>query len=74
MDEEEENITNAAIQYLILHDKEELEDLMEGIKDEIDAEFMEIVLGIEKFLEEFFVDEFFVDEETIRSQINALLN
>ena len=27
--------------------QEELEDLMEGIKDEIDAEFMDIVLGIE---------------------------
>ena len=72
-DEEEENMTNAAIQYLILHDKEELEDLMEGIKDEIDAEFMDIVLGIEKLLEEFCVEEF-VDGETIRSQINALLN
>ena len=63
----------AALQYLILHDKEELEDLMKGIKDEIDAEFMDIVLGIEKLLEEFFVEEF-VDGETIRSQINALLN
>ena len=50
-------MTNAAIQYLILHDKEELEDLMEGIKDEIDAEFMDIVLGIEKLLEESFVEE-----------------
>ena len=55
-DEEEDNMTNAAIQYLILHDKEELEDLMEGIKDEIDAEFMDIVLGIEKLLEEYFVE------------------
>ena len=73
-DEEEENMTNAAIQYLMLHDKEELEDLMEGIKDEIDAEFMDIVLGIEKLLEEFFVEEFFADGETNRSQINALLN
>ena len=49
-DEEEENMTNAAIQYLILHDKEELQDL---IKDEIDGEFMDIVLDIEKLLEEF---------------------
>ena len=72
-DEEEENMTNAAIQYLILHDKEELQDLMEEIKDEIDAEFIDIVLDIEKLLEEFFVKEF-VDGETIRSQINALLN
>ena len=54
-DEEEENMTNATIQYLILHDKEELQDLMEEIKDEIDGEFMDIVLGIEKLLEEFFV-------------------
>ena len=51
-------MTNAAIQYLILHDKEELEDLMEGIKDEIDAEFMDIVLGIKKLLQEFFVEDF----------------
>ena len=72
-DEEEENMTNATIQYLILHDIEELQDFMEEIKDEIDAEFMDIVLGIEKLLEEFFVEEF-VDVETIKPQINALLN
>ena len=72
-DEEEENMTNATIQYLMLHDKEELQNLMEEIKDEIDGEFMDIVLEIEKLLEEFFVEEF-VDGETIRSQINALLN
>ena len=52
-DKEEENMTNAAIQYLKLHDKEELQDLMEEIKDEIDGEFMDIVLDIEKLLEEF---------------------
>ena len=34
---------------------------------------MDIVLDIEKLLEEFFVTEF-VDGETIRPQINALLN
>ena len=72
-DEEEENMTNATIQYLILHDKEELQDLMKGIKDEIDVEFMDIVFGIEKLLEEFFVEEF-VDGETIKPQINALLD
>ena len=72
-DEEEENMTNATIQYLILHDKEELQDLMEEIKDEIDGEFMDIVLDIEKLSEDFFVEEF-VDGETIKPQINALLN
>ena len=36
-------MTNAAIQYLILHDKEEVEDLIEEIKDEIDAEFMFLI-------------------------------
>ena len=30
---------------------------MEEIKDEIDAEFMDIVLIIEKLLEEFFVED-----------------
>ena len=72
-EEEEENISNTAIQYLILHDKDELQDLIEDIKDEIDPEFMDIVLDIEKLLEEFFVTEF-VDGESIRPQINALLN
>ena len=71
-DEKEDNMTNAAIQYMILNDKEELQDLMEDIKEE--TEFMDIVLGIEKLLEEFFVEEFFVDGETIRPQINALIN
>ena len=46
---------------------------MEEIKDEIDAEFMDIVLIIEKLLEEFFVEEF-VDGETTRPQTKALLN
>ena len=32
-DKEEENMTNAAIQYLIRHDKEEFQDLLEEIKD-----------------------------------------
>ena len=50
-----------------------MEDLMEEIKDKIDAEFMDIVLIIEKLLEEFFVEEF-VDGETTRSQAKALLN
>ena len=48
--EEEENMTNATIQYLILRDKEELQDLLEEIKVEIDGEFMDIVLDIEKLL------------------------
>ena len=48
-------MTNAAIQYLILHDKEELHDLIEEIKEDLDEEFIDIVLDIEKLLEEFFV-------------------
>ena len=39
-------MTNATIQYLILHDNEELQDLMEEIKDEIDAGYREVVRGI----------------------------
>ena len=35
-----------------------MEYLIEEIKDEIDAEFMDIVLNIEKLLKEFFVEEF----------------
>ena len=54
-DEEEDNMTNSTIQYLILHDKEELEDLMEEIKEEIDEEFKDIVVNIEKLLVEFFI-------------------
>ena len=72
-DKEEENMTNTAIQFLILHDKEELQDLMEEIKDDIDEEFKDIVLNIEKLLETFFVEEF-VDGEIVRPKINILLN
>ena len=50
-------MTNSTIQYLILHNTEELQDLMEEIKYEINAEFMDIVLDIEKLLEEFFIEE-----------------
>ena len=72
-DEEEVNMTNDTIQYLILHDKEELQDLMDEIKDDIDEEFKDIVLNIEKLLETFFVEEF-VDGEIVRPKINILLN
>ena len=54
-EEEEENMKNAEIQYLILHDKEELMELMADIKDEIDEEFMDIILNIGHLIEEFFV-------------------
>ena len=66
-------MTNTAIQYLILHDKEELLGLLEEIKDEIDEEFKDIVLDIEKLLEKFFIEEF-VDGEIVRPKINVLLN
>ena len=71
-DKEEENMTNTAIQYLILHDKQELQDLMVEIKDEIDGEFEDVVLDIEKLLDIFFVEEF-VDGEIVRPKINILL-
>ena len=58
---------------IIQHDKEELLQLMEELKDDIDEEFMDIVLGIEKWLEIFF-EEAFLDGESIRSQTDELLN
>ena len=69
-DKEEDNLTNYAIQYLIRHDKEELQNLLGEIK--IDEEFKDIVLDIEKLLETFFEEEF-VDGEIVRSKINVLL-
>ena len=72
-DEEEENMENAAIQYLVQHDKEELQELMMDIKEEINVEFMDIVVNIENLLETFFVEEF-IDGEAIRPRINTLLD
>ena len=46
---------------------------MKELKDDIDEEFMDIVLGIEKLLEIFFEEEF-LDGESIRPQIDELLN
>ena len=46
---------------------------MEELKDDIDEEFMDIVLDIEKLLEIFF-DEEFLDGESIRPQTDELLN
>ena len=60
---EEDNMTNSTIQYLIQHDKKELQDLLEEIKD--DDEFKDVVLDIEKLLEKFFLEEF-VDGEIVR--------
>ena len=62
-----------AVDYIIQHDEEELLLLMEELKDDIDEEFMDIVLDIEKLFEIFF-DEEFLDGEPIRSQIDELLN
>ena len=40
-------MTNTAIQYLILHDKEELQNLLEEIKEDIhEEEFKDVVLDI----------------------------
>ena len=53
-DDEEQNLMKSAVDYIIQHDKEELLQLMEELKDDIDEEFMDIVLNIEKLLEIFF--------------------
>ena len=64
-DDEEQNLMKSAVDYIIQHDKEELLQLMEELKDDIDEEFMDIFLGIEKL---------FLDGESIRPQIDELLN
>ena len=51
-DDEEQNLMKPAVDYIIQHDKEELLQLMEELKD-IDEEFTNIVLDIEKLLEIF---------------------
>ena len=63
----------SAVDYIIRHDKEELLQLMEELKDDIDEEFIDIVLDIEKLLEIFFEEEF-LDGEPIRPQIDEILN
>ena len=70
-DEEEQNLMKSAVDYIIQHDKEELLQLMEELKDDIDKEFMNIVLDIETLLEIFFEEEF-LDGESIRPQIDEL--
>ena len=72
-DDEEQDLTKSTVEYIIQHDKEELLQLMEELKDDIDEEFMDIVLSIEKLLEIFF-EEGFLDGEPIRPQIDDLLN
>ena len=52
-DDEEQNLMKPAVDYIIQHDKEELLQLMEELKDDIDEEFINIVLDIEKLLEIF---------------------
>ena len=72
-DDEEQNLMKPAVDYIIQHDKEELLQLMEEFKDDIDEKFMDIILDIEKLLEIFFEEEF-LDGEPIRPQIDELLN
>ena len=68
-DDEQQDLTKSIVDYIIKHDKEELLQLMEELKDDIDEEFMEIVLGLEKFLEIF--EEEFLDGELIRLHCNS---
>ena len=46
---------------------------MEELKDDIDEEFMDIVLGIEKLFEIFFEAEF-LDGESVRPQIGDFID
>ena len=72
-DDELQNLMKPAVDYIIQHDKEELLQLMEELKDDIDKEFTIIFLDIEKLLEIFFEEEFLAGEP-IRPQIDELLN
>ena len=72
-DDEEQNLMKPAVDYIIRHDKEELLQLIEELKDDIDEELMDIVLDIEKLLDIFFKEEF-LNGEPIRPQIVELLN
>ena len=58
-DDEEQSLMKSAVDDIIQHEKEELLHLMEELKDDIDEEFMDIVLDIEKLLEIFFEEELF---------------
>ena len=71
--DEEQNLMKPTVDYITQRDKEELLQLMEELKDDIDEELMDIVLDIEKLLE-IFVEEEFLDGEPIRPQIDELLN
>ena len=71
-DDEEQVLTKSVVNYIIQHDKEGLLQLMGELKDDIDEEFMDIVLALEKLLEIFFEEEL-LDGESIRSQIDELL-
>ena len=59
-DDEEQNLMKPAVDYIIQRDKEELLQLMEELKDDINEEFMDIFHGIEKLLEIFFEEEFWL--------------
>ena len=72
-DDEGRNFMKPAVDYIIQHDREELLQLMEELNDNINEEFMDIVLDIEKLLEIFFEEEF-LDGEPIRPQIDELLS
>ena len=46
-DDEDQNLMKSAVDYIIQHGKGDVLQLMEELKDDIDEEFMDIVLGIE---------------------------
>ena len=54
--DEKQDLTKSTVDYIIQQDKEELLQLIEELKDDIDEESMDILLNIEKLLEIFFED------------------
>ena len=70
-DEEEEELINSIIQPSIQHDREELEEILEEIK-EVDG-FEDLVLEFEELLDCFWTKEYLENDEAIRPKLDDIL-
>ena len=60
-EEEEDEMTRVikdTVAHVILHDKEELSDLLMELRDEVGKEFLEALLDLELLAGKFLIDEF----------------
>ena len=74
--EEEENemtrVIKDTVAHVILHDKEELSDLLMELRDEVGKEFLDALLDLELLAGKFLIDEFQEGEQLLPKKVGSI--